>query len=133
MKKRFSLILIVLIIISLVGCDYYPWMGSTGTTTSNKLILGPAIGATKIDLLLAEEVSVVNYGESYFNGGPTFNSNKGLNQIKSEITYSNSNFIVSNINMNTLLLEIPNDSININHFYVITFTEYNGGKNILCH
>ncbi len=123
MKKFFSTMLIIFIISMLIGCEYYPWTKSTGTSTSNKLSLNPTIGDLKLTLEFAQEVQNINYGASYFNGGPTFTSGKSINQIKSELQLS-----VNNIRFNALLLEIPNGSIDINHLYIMVYSEYNGGK-----
>jgi len=127
MKKCFSVILIVFIVSLLTGCEYYPWTKSTGTTNSDKIYLDSAIGDTRHMLQLSETVRWINYASAYYNGGPTFDSSKGINQIKSELIAHNE-LSVNNIRVNTLLLEIPNASIDIKHYYIITYTQYSGGK-----
>jgi len=127
MKRIFSIISLICIVSIISGCDYYPWTPSTGTTNSDKIYLDPAIGDTRHVLQLSETVRSINYGASYFNGGPTFDSSKTINQIKSEIIMHN-DLIVSDIRTNALLLEIPNTSIDINHLYIMMYTEYSGGK-----
>jgi len=127
MKRIFSIIIVILVTLIISGCDYYPWTPSTGTTTSDKIYLDPAIGDTRILLQLNDSVRYINYGSASIDGGPTFDSGKSISQIKSEI-FMHNEYTLSDIRTNTLLIQIPNTSININHFYIITSQAYSGGR-----
>ncbi len=127
MKKYLSLIFACVIITLLSGCEYFPWTKSTGTVDSDKIYLNPAIGDTRFTMQLSETVHLINYGNGFLDGGPTFSTNKSIFQIRSEIMSHNSWEVVI-VRDNAVSVVIPNTETGINHVYIIMYNVYAGEK-----